>query len=123
MTTWPKLILEMVIFAIAILLIYNGLKYFIFDKIKVNKWVILAIALIFLIAPSFLGVDPKNVFWVYGSSGIFIILFLWFIDISGWNKRKTTNNTTTSTYHKKGSKKDIKIRPKAKPNRVKNKKD
>ncbi|MFL0246561.1 hypothetical protein [Candidatus Clostridium stratigraminis] len=125
MPSWFKLILEMLIFALAILLIYNGIKYFILDKlkVKVNKWVVLAIAFVFLVVPSFLGVDPKNPLWVYGPSGIFIILFLWFIDLSGWNKRKTADSTSTSTYYKKGNKKDIKIKPKAKPNRVKNKKD
>lgn len=120
---WPKLILEMVVFAIVILLAYNALKHYVLDKLKVNKWIILTIALIVLLVPNFLGVDQKNVFWLYGPSGIFIILFLWFIDLSGWNKRKTSNNISTSSYYKKSNKKDVKIRPKAKPNRVKNKKD
>lgn len=123
MPSWSKLILEMLVFAIAILIIYNGLKYFILDKVKVNRWIVIAIAIVFLVAPSFLGVDQKNPLWVYGPSGIFIILFLWFIDLSGWSKRKAADNASINTYYKKGNKKDIKIKPKAKPNRVKNKKD
>ena len=123
MPSWSKSILEMLLFFLVILLIYYGIKKTILDKVKINKWVVLAIALIFLLVPSFLGVDQKNPLWVFGPSGVFFLLFLWFLDLSGWSKRKTAENTSTNTYYKKGNKKDIKIRPKAKPNRVKNKKD
>lgn len=122
---WAKLLIEMVVFAIVIMLVYNGLRYLFLDKIKVNKWIVFGAAIIILIAPSLLGANQKNIFWVYGPSGLFILLFLWFVDLSGWNKRKTAGSNTTSTrsYNRKNNKKDIKIRPKAKPNRVKNKKD
>jgi hypothetical protein len=122
---WFKLIMEMVLFAVVILLVYNGLRYFLLDKIKVNKWIVFAAAIIILIAPNLLGVKQNNIFWLYGPSGLFIILFLWFVDLSGWNKKRSkgSNTTTTNIYNKKNSKKEVKIRPKAKPNRVKNKKD
>lgn len=123
--TWPKIILEMLLFAIGILVVYNGLKFFFLDKIKVNKWIIFGAAIIVLIVPSLLGANQKNIFWLYGPSGLFMILFLWFVDLSGWNKKrgKSTNTTSTTNYNRKNNKKDVVIKPKAKPNRVKNKKD
>jgi hypothetical protein len=48
-------------------------------------------------------------------------MFLWFMDISGFNKRR--ERSSTSSYSKKDNKKDVVIRPKAKPNRIKNKND
>jgi hypothetical protein len=124
----------MVVYALIILVGYNLLKNFVLSKIKVkiNKWIVFVLAMVVLFIPnvlvSVLHIDiQNNVLWIYGPSSIFIILFLWFLDLSGWNNRfgKTRNNTSTATSpHSKNSKKDnIVIRPKAKPNRVKNKKD
>lgn len=122
---WFKLIIEMVLFAVVILVVYNGLKRYLLDKIKVNKWIVFAVAIIILIAPSLLGANQNNIFWLYGPSALFIIFFLWFVDLSGWNKKRSkgSNTISTSSYSKKSSKKDVTIRPKAKPNRIKNKKD
>ncbi|MCM8711127.1 hypothetical protein M2651_08810 [Clostridium sp. SYSU_GA19001] len=126
---WIKLILQFVAFAVIILVVYNILKYYLLSKIKINKWIVFAIAFVIFIISNFLGaflnIDVQNnPVWIYGSSGIFIIFFLWFVDLSGWNNKTRKNASASSTYTgygKKDKKKDIVIKPKAKPNRVKNK--
>ena len=47
------------------------------------------------------------------------------MDLSGWNRRgkSSTAAPVTGFGKKKNTKKDVVIRPKAKPNRVKNNKD
>lgn len=127
---WVKLIVQMVLFAIIILAAYNLLKRYVLSKVKINKWVVFVIAMIALVVPNLLaGLLHLNVqnnpFWVYGPSGLFILLFLWFMDLSGYTKRRGSSATaaTTTTYGRKDKKKDIIIKPKAKPNRIKNKKD
>ncbi|MCM0646970.1 hypothetical protein NBE98_01105 [Clostridium swellfunianum] len=125
---WVKLLVQMLLFAVIVLVVYNVLKYYVLSKIKINKWIVFAVAVIVLILPNILVGALKlniqnNVFWIYGPSSLFIVLFLWFIDLSGWNKRANSSKATTSGFGKKSNKKDVIIRPKAKPNRVKNKKD
>lgn len=127
---WVKVFVQMLLFAAIILVVYNFLKRYVLSKVKINKWIVLVIALVMLIAPNILAGTLKlnvqnNIFWLYGPSSMFILLFLWFIDLSGWNNRRggSTTSTSTSSFGKKDKKKDVVIRPKAKPNRVKNKKD
>ena len=79
-------------------------KEFIFGKVRISKWIPLSIAIILFIAQIFLGATNK-----YISSGLSIfavLFFLWFMDImqTGGPKKKE---------------KQIVIKPKAKPNRVK----
>lgn len=121
MAGWGKLLLEMTLFAVVILVVYNVLKVYVLSKIHINKWIIFGIAIVVLIVPSLLRINTQNPIWLYGPSGIFIVMFLWFMDISGFNKRRERASTTS--YSKRDNKKDVVIRPKAKPNRVKNKND
>lgn len=126
-------LLLMLAFAIIILIVYNVLKLYVLSKIKINKWIVFILAVIVLLLPTIvanLGVQlPKNLWWQYITSGIFMILFLWFMDLSGWINRKKPDSKNSSSsgtyigYGKKDNKKDVVIKPKAKPNRVKNKKD
>lgn len=126
---WVKLLLQFFVFAIIILIVYNVLKYYVLSKIKINKWIVFIIAFVVFLMPNFLAALFKldvqnNSIWMYGPSGIFIILFLWFIDLSGWNNRISKNTSSAGTYlgyGKKDKKKDVVIKPKAKPNRMKNK--
>ncbi len=126
---WVKLFVQMILFAALVLVIYNLLKRYVLQRIKINKWVVFAVAIVVLLLPNILVGLLKlnienNVLWVYGPSSVFIILFLWFVDLSGWNRRaNTSTSTSASGFGKKSNKKDVVIRPKAKPNRVKNKKD
>lgn len=126
-------LLIMLVFAIIILIVYNVLKAFVLNKIKINKWIVFGAALLVLFLPTILvnlGVNyTGSIWWQLIPSGIFIVLFLWFMDISGWiNRKRSDSNNSSATgtyvgYGKKDKKKDIVIKPKAKPNRVKNKKN
>lgn len=111
------------LFSVIVFIMYQGLKKFVFDKIKINKWIVLAIGLIFfMIPPLFLPQMPMIVSNFLLPGG-FVIFFLWFLDLSGFMK-KVESKTETVTYNslnkRKKKKDDIQIRPKAKPNRVKN---
>ncbi|MGM9973484.1 MAG: hypothetical protein ACI33K_05510 [Clostridiaceae bacterium] len=81
---------------------YNFLNKYVLYKLKINRWVILSIAILVLIAPAFLSLNTP--IWMGIQSALFVLLFLWFVDL---------------TKLKKEEDKKIKIRPKAKPNRVK----
>jgi hypothetical protein len=126
---WLKLLGQMLLFSVIVLAVYTALKHYVLAKIKINKWIVFAVAVAVLILPNILVGALKlniqnSIFWVYGPSSVFIILFLWFVDLSGWNRRgKASTTTPASTFGKKNNKKDVVMRPKAKPNRVKNKKD
>ena len=103
-----KTILLLFGYSILIIIIYNLLKNFLLKKIKISKWVILAMAIVIFIVPPIPGVNINpNIFRIVKSS-LFIILFLWWIDL------------TTGKMEFKNYKKDVKIVPKAKPNRIKN---
>jgi hypothetical protein len=126
---WLKLFGQMLLFSVIVLVVYTALKRYVLAKIKINKWIVFAVAVVVLILPNILVSALKlniqnSIFWVYGPSSVFIILFLWFVDLSGWNRRgKSSTTTSAATFGKKNNKKDVVMRPKAKPNRVKNKKD
>lgn len=108
--------LSIIVFAFGVLLIYQVLKPFVLDKIKVNKWVILVAAMVEFIVPSVIWPTMPNIFVKYIVPGIFVILFLWFLDLSGYMKR---NKQRISNYNRNKDKKNIVIKPKAKPNRAK----
>ena len=59
----------------------------------------------------------------YVIPGIFVMFALWFMDLSGFMKKRNISNSKTNytnTNYKKDKKNDIVMRPKAKPNRAKN---
>ncbi|AWK51179.1 hypothetical protein DIC82_09170 [Clostridium beijerinckii] len=84
--------------------VYVLCKKFVFGKVKINKWITLAIAIVLFIAQILMGTTNK---YISSVLSIFAVLFfLWFMDITqrGGPKKKE---------------KQIVIKPKAKPNRVK----
>lgn len=103
--------LMLLAFVLVIIIGYNLLKIFVLSKYKPNKWVIFAIALAILTGSNTakLGYDTIPGLAV---SALFAICVLWFVDLFKDDRLDMQNM-------KKG-KKDVKIRPKAKPNRVKN---
>jgi len=108
MPTWLITGIELIGFAIFILVFYNLLKVYVTPRIKVNKWIVLILAAIIFMIPIFTGLPlPWNII----PSGITAILLLWFMDLSGFGGRR---------YEKKNKKSEIIMKPKAKPNRVKN---
>jgi hypothetical protein len=118
-------VLSIVAFSIIVLVLYNVLKAYVLDKVKVNKWAVLAAAVILFIVPMVIWPNMPTYASNYIIPGIFVVLFLWFMDLSGFmrnrniSKQKSKTNIT-STNTKKDKKKEVVIRPKAKPNRVKN---
>lgn len=114
-------ILKIIAGSIAMLVIYYALKAYVLPKIKVNKWIVLAAAIVVFIVPMMIWPNMHIVVKNYVIPGIVVILALWFMDLSGFIKKRNVPNTNyTTTINKKDKKKDVVIRPKAKPNRVKN---
>ncbi|WP_010298398.1 hypothetical protein [Clostridium senegalense] len=117
------MILEIILFSIISLIAYSALRVYVFSKIKINKWVVLIIALAVFLIPNFLWPTMPVIVNKYIIPTIFVILFLWFMDLCGFLKGfdnvKTDNNSNYKKYNKSNN--NV-IKPKAKPNRVKNKK-
>lgn len=106
-----KTILITVGFAILIFGAYMLLSRYVFCKIRVNKWVLLALSIIifglsFVVPGTGATIDIVKM----GLSGVAAIIFFWFFDI----------NKDGNPRIKKAKKKVV-IKSKAKPNRVKNK--
>lgn len=113
----------MFVMVLVIMLFYNVvIKLYVLPKFKINKWAALAFGIIMFLLTNIVGVKLKFQYGKFSVSQIpyyicmalFVMSFFMFFDLMGWS--------SASRYQKKNSKKDIVIRPKAKPNRVKNKK-
>ncbi|GAA0126065.1 MULTISPECIES: hypothetical protein [Clostridium] len=117
------MILEIILFSIISLIAYSALRVYVFSKLKINKWVVLILALAIFLIPNFLWPTMPIVVNKYIIPTIFVILFLWFMDLCGFLKGfdnvKTDNDSGYKKYNKSNN--NV-IKPKAKPNRVKNKK-
>lgn len=95
----------MFILICVIILVVNALcKKFIFSKVHINKWIPLAIAIALFVIQVFIG--QSNIYVSSVFSIFTVLFFLWFMDI-------------TQTGGPKRKEKQITIKPKAKPNRVK----
>jgi hypothetical protein len=86
-----------------ILLFTLGRKY-VFSKVRINKWIPLAISIVLFVLQLFFGNQNQWISMVF--TLVVVWFFMWFIDIQ-------------STGGPKKKEKKIEIRPKAKPNRVK----
>jgi len=121
-------ILSIVAFSIVVLVLYNVLKSYVLYKVKISKWLVLASAVTIFIVPMLIWPTMPKLVANYVIPGIFVILFLWFMDLSGFMKNRNSSKTNskrpgvTTINGKKDKKDDVVIRPKAKPNRVKNNK-
>lgn len=115
-------ILGIVVFSIVVLVLYNVVKTYLLTKVKINKWVVLGASMVIFVVPMIIWPNMPKFVANYVIPGLFVFLFLWFMDLSGFMKKKNNSKTnTTSNYVKKDKKPDVVIRPKAKPNRAKNK--
>ena len=101
-------ILQIILLAVVIFGGFSVLSRYVFNKVKVNKWIILAAAIIIFLIPMFI---PMNQWIMLIISAVATILFLWFLDI------------LRNGYPKLKKEKKVVIKPKAKPNRVKHNKD
>lgn len=90
---------------LAIILVANFVcKKYVFSKLHVNKWIPLVIAIVLFVIQAFAG--TINTYVSSGISILAVLFFLWFMDI-------------TQTGGPKKKDKQIVIKPKAKPNRIK----
>lgn len=104
-------ILSFVLMFAVIMVVYVLSKKYVFGRVRINKWIPLAIAVVLFIAQIFAAqVFPGDVskYLTIVLSIFAVIFFLWFMDImqTGGPKKKE---------------KQIVIKPKAKPNRAKKK--
>lgn len=90
--------------AVIFVLLAVGRKY-VFSRFKVNKWIILSVAIILFILQALLGVG-KNIYVQFIFMIPIIWFFLWFMEIN-------------SGLAIKSKEKKIVIKSKAKPNRAK----
>lgn len=99
-------ILTFIIMLIVALAAYALCRKFIFSKVRINKWIPLVISIIIFIIQIF--AITLNQYLRSALSLLAVLFFLWFMDITqgGGPKKKE---------------KQIVIKPKAKPNRVKKK--
>ena len=92
-----------IIIALMMLLFTLGKKY-VFSKVRINKWIPLAISIVLFGLQFFVDRNKMLVNAIF--TLVIVWFFMWFIDIQ-------------STGGPKKKEKKIEIRPKAKPNRVK----
>ena len=97
----------LVLLAIVFGVMFLGRKY-VFSKVRINKYIPLGIAIVLFILQIFMpAILGKNIVWVsFLLTILTVTFFLWFMDI-------------VTTGGPKQKEKKIEIRPKAKPNRVK----
>jgi hypothetical protein len=90
--TWAVIALQVAFFAIIILVVYKQIKEKVLYKYNPNKWMILGLSgLVFLIPiliKEYSGYDMSGTVWQYVDSAVFIVLFLWFVDLSNGTIRK-----------------------------------
>ena len=114
--SWNTMI-PVIILIVILLAAYNMLKVFVFDKlrtVKWAKWVVLVITILLGALNGYAGNKFGETSWQYYiCMGLFVIALFTFFDLLGFGRR-----SSSSKYNKKD---DVVIRPKAKPNRVKNK--
>ncbi|OOM74283.1 hypothetical protein CLPUN_39880 [Clostridium puniceum] len=104
MSSFFMTILSFIAMFVVIMGAYVLCKKYVFSKVRINKWIPLSIAVVLFAVQIFLG--AINQYLTIGISIFAVIFFLWFMDIiqTGGPKKKE---------------KQIVIKPKAKPNRVK----
>ncbi|MEG2353146.1 MAG: hypothetical protein RSB70_00725 [Clostridium sp.] len=111
------------IFSIIGFIVFSLLKEYVLDKVKINKWIVLALTLIVAFLPGLIGLDPNGIVAKYVFPAIYVVLFLWFIDLCGlfnWfdNKTKDKARMKQNKYIKQVNRKKDIIKPKAKKNRA-----
>jgi energy-coupling factor transporter transmembrane protein EcfT len=119
MPAWLKFILEIIGLTIVVFVGYAFLKQYVFSKLKVNKWVVIGLALVTIVLPIILqvsGVKWNSVFSIIQSI-ILVILFLWFFDLMGWGPKTQPSNNSNNKKSKYTA--PTVIKAKAKPNRLK----
>lgn len=102
--------------SILIIMVYNILKIFVLEKVKISRWIVLAISIIGLIFPAIPSIGFTGNIAIFTKSAVFVVFFMWFFDI-------TRGDIGDYKQKKESAKNKVVIKPKAKPNRVKNQHD
>ncbi|MGE5628902.1 MAG: hypothetical protein ACM3X7_12490 [Solirubrobacterales bacterium] len=94
--SWAIIVLQIAFFAIVILVVYKQIKERFLYKFNPNKWILLGVAGIVFLIPIILKeyyyLDVSKSLWQYVDSTIFIILFLWFVDVANGSMKKFGEN-------------------------------
>ncbi|HSR03269.1 MAG TPA: hypothetical protein VLM88_01605 [Proteiniclasticum sp.] len=106
---WTNLL---IIFAmsIAIFFVYSIVNINYLSKLKVSKWTVLVVSLVFLFIGLIIPAYTDNLIIHYIPTAIFVFFFLWYSDLSGLSKIGAPKNKNTNANT---------IKPKAKPNKLK----
>ncbi|MGL4774205.1 MAG: hypothetical protein ACRC2K_11610 [Clostridium sp.] len=102
-----SMLLYLAIMFVVIFASFVVLKKYVFSKVPVNKFIPLAVAIILFLIQVFVKLDSIG---TMVTTYFAVLSFLWFMDIQ------------QTGGPKKNKEKKIVIKPKAKPNRVKNNK-
>lgn len=106
---WSNLLIVFAI-SIGIFIVYSLANLYFLSKIKLNKWVVLVIGLVFLFIGLIIPAYTDNLLLNYIPTGIFVFFFLWYADLSGLSKIGAPKEKASNTQV---------IKPKAKPNKLK----
>lgn len=101
MSTWLIVLLQVAFFAVIMFVVYKQLKERLLYKYNPNKWVVLIAAGVVFFLPMLITqmfkYDLNGSFWQYLDSAIFIVLFLWFVDISNGNIKRMLDKRAEET--------------------------
>ena len=105
-------IIKIIAFVVAAMVVFTYVKQYIF-KLKVNKWIVLALCLIFFGINFYVEQNYKGIL-SYVVLFIVCILMLWFLELNNVGKNPKFSQ------NKEKNKNQMVIKTKAKPNRIKN---
>lgn len=101
MSTLLIVLLQVAFFAIIMFVVYKQLKERLLYKFNPNKWVVLiASAAVFFLPMLISQVIKYNLngtLWQYLDSAVFIVLFLWYVDISNGSIKKILDKKAEET--------------------------
>jgi len=96
--------------SIAIFFVYSIVNINYLSKLKVSKWTVLVVSLVFLFIGLIIPAYTDNLIIHYIPTAIFVFFFLWYSDLSGLSRIGAPKNKSANTPT---------IKPKAKPNKLK----
>jgi len=106
---WTNLLIVFAL-SIAIFILYSLANMYFLHKLKVSKWLVLILGLVFLFVGLIMPIYTENIVLQYLPTGFFVFLFLWYADLSGLSRIGVPKDK---------NKNQPVIKPKAKPNKLK----
>jgi hypothetical protein len=109
---------QVIFFGIIVLVVYARLKVHLLSKYHPNKYLILLVSVAMFFVPNLvatqLNIKIAGTIGQYIQAALFIIFFLWFVDLRGGNIVQPPKQIP-----KRGHYKETTIRPKAKKRNIK----